>query len=145
MPARKPSGRPTGNPKVEIDWDKVDQLLLGGCLGTEIAPHFGICDDTLYIRCEKEKGVTWSAYMRQKRSKGDSNLRMKQYQVAMSGDRSLLIWLGKQRLGQRENEQNVEFTPEQLIQFKAVMEFLDKSQSSALNKAESNKSSEEKS
>ena len=145
MPARKPSGRPTGNPKVHIDWDKVDQLLLGGCTGTEIAPHFGICDDTLYIRCEKEKGVTWSAYLRQKRSKGDSNLRMKQYQVAMSGDRSLLIWLGKQRLGQREDEKKTEFTQEQLEQFAAIMKFLDQNQSSALNSADSSKSNEEKS
>lgn len=142
---RKPTGRPTGNPKSEIDWDIVDKLLLSGCPGTEIAPHFAIHEDTLYDRCEREKGMPWSAYLRQKRSKGDANLRAKQYQVAMSGDRTLLIWLGKQRLGQREDEKKTEFTQEQLTQFAGIMKFLDQNQSSALNKAESSKSNEEKS
>ncbi len=33
---------------------------------------------------------------------GNESLRRAQYKLAMSGDRTMLIWLGKQRLGQRE-------------------------------------------
>ena len=102
----KPTGRPAGNLKAEIDWDLVDNLLKAGCPGTEIAPHFAIHEDTLYDRCKKDKGTDWSAYMRQKRSQGDSNLRAKQYTLALQGEKSLLIWLGKQRLGQKENHQD---------------------------------------
>lgn len=145
MPARKPSGRPTGNPKAHIDWNLVDNLLKAGCPGTEIAPHFDICEDTLYIRCEKEKGVGWSAYLRQKRSQGDANLRAKQYTEALKGDRTLLIWLGKQRLGQRENDATITVTPETAIQFKAVMDQLDKAQASALNNADTSNITESRS
>lgn len=139
---RKPTGRPTGNPKAEIDWDIVDSLLKAGCPGTEIAPHFAIHEDTLYDRCEKERGLPWSAYLRQKRSHGESNLRAKQYQLALKGDRTLLIWLGKQRLGQRENEQEIRVTPETMLQYKAFMDQLDRAQASVLNNAETTSKTE---
>jgi len=85
-----------------IDWDIVDKLLEAGCPGTEIAPHFGVHYETLYDRAYTDHGIMWTEYSQQRRSKGDSNLRVKQYQEAMKGDRGMLIWLGKQRLDQRE-------------------------------------------
>ena len=95
-------------PLKEIDWKKVDELLIGGCLGTEIAGFFGICADTLYKRTEKEKGMTFSAYSQEKNSKGDAILRAHQYAKALGltdkGDNTLLIWLGKTRLKQSEEK-----------------------------------------
>lgn len=93
----------TGLPPIPIDWDVVDNLLESGCSGAEAAAHFGVCPDTLYIRCNKDKNMTFSAYRAQKLAKGDSLLRSKQFSEAIKGDRTMLIWLGKQRLGQREN------------------------------------------
>lgn len=94
-----------GNGRKEhiIEWSKVDKMLEAGCTGTEIAGEIGCHPDTLYDRCEKEKGLLFSVYVRSKRAKGDGTLRAKQFKLAMEGDRVMLIWLGKNRLGQKEN------------------------------------------
>lgn len=106
---RKPNQRPpqkqNGSPKEkEINWDLVDKLLEAGCLGTEIAPHFAIHQETLYDRCFKKYGMMWTDYSQKMKQKGDSSLRAKQYQKAMSGDNTLLVWLGKTRLKQRDTD-----------------------------------------
>lgn len=98
-------------PKI-LDWKKIDELLIAGCTGTEIAGYFGIHPDTLYIRCQKEKSMGFSAYAQEKRSKGDSILRAHQYAKALGltdkGDNTLLIWLGKTRLAQERAEKEFE-------------------------------------
>jgi len=93
-----------GRPLKKIDWKEVDRLLENGCLGTEVAACFGMHPNTFYNRVEKECGCRFSDYQQQKRSKGDSALRSKQVEVALAGDKTMLIWLGKQRLKQREPE-----------------------------------------
>jgi len=90
-------------PEKPIDWKKVDQLLLAGCIGTEIAPHFDMHPVTFYERCQREHGLNFTAYSSLKRCQGDSLLKEKQFEKAMSGDNTLLIWLGKTRLKQTEN------------------------------------------
>jgi len=97
-------GNPYGRTKLVIDWEKADQLLEAGCLGNEVAAYFGMHPNTFYERIKDEYKITFSEYMQQKRSRGASCLRRKQYDVAMEGDRTMLIWLGKQRLQQREPE-----------------------------------------
>jgi len=93
-------------PPKPIDWEKVDNLLMAGCTGTEIAPHFDIHPDTFYRRVNEKYGVGFTEYCSIKRQKGDSLLREKQFQLAMNGDKGLLIWLGKNRLGQKEPSDN---------------------------------------
>jgi hypothetical protein len=90
-------------PQVNIDWNLVDKLLEAGCKTTEIAAHIGCCPDTLYVRCTKDKGLTFSAYSQEKKQKGESLLRAAQFNKAMKGDNTMLIWLGKHRLDQHEN------------------------------------------
>lgn len=94
-----------GRPEANIDWKKVDQLLQAGCLTTEIAAYFGISTDTLYIRCKKDKNLDFSSYSQEKKASGESLLRAKQYENAMQGNTTMQIWLGKQRLGQREQKE----------------------------------------
>jgi hypothetical protein len=91
-------------PEKPIDWNKVDQLLLAGCHGTEIAPHFDIGPDRLYDRIKEKYGIGFTEYSQLKRQQGDSLLRAKQYEKALKGENTLLIWLGKNRLKQREHE-----------------------------------------
>ncbi len=98
-----PTGNPVGHPGYDIDWNKVDSLLIAGCLGTEIASCLGVSADTLYNRCAKEKGVNFSAYLKEKRAIGDSELFKKQYAMAIEGNTTMLLWLGKNRLNQKEN------------------------------------------
>ncbi len=97
--------RPNHRPIIPIDWEEVATFLEAGCLGTHIAGYLGCCADTLYGRCEKENDMTFSEFSRQKRAKGDSLLHKKQFDTAMEGDRGMLIWLGKNRLDQKDHKE----------------------------------------
>lgn len=100
-----------GRPQAFIDWKIVDELLEAGCPGTEIADSIGINQNTLYDRCNTDNGITFSHYSQLKSAKGEHKIRQKQYQKAIDGDNTLLIWLGKVRLKQTENQQ---ITPDNL-------------------------------
>jgi len=89
-------------PKKEIDWKKVDVMLEAHCNGTEVAAQFDMHPETFYDRVRAEFNIGFTEYMQQKRCKGKSNLRAKQYQQAMTGCKTLLIWLGRNWLAQRE-------------------------------------------
>ena len=85
-----------------IDWDISDRLMEAGCDGTEVAAHFGIHKETFYRRVKQDLGLDYTDYKQQKRHKGNALLRAKQYEKAVKGETSLLIWLGKNRLEQRD-------------------------------------------
>lgn len=89
-------------PPIEIDWKKVDQYLQAQCNGTGIAGLLGIHPDTLYMKCEEKFKMGFSQYSAQKKSEGKELLRAKQFNVAMGGDKTMLVWLGKQYLDQRD-------------------------------------------
>lgn len=95
-----------GRKKIHIDWSKVDRMLEAGCDGTEVAATLGINEETLYRACERENKVGFVDYKATKRASGDRLLRMKQFEIAMTGDKAMLIWLGKQRLGQAEKQEH---------------------------------------
>ena len=87
-----------------IDWDKVDNLFIAGCNITQAAAAIGVHKNTLYSKCLEEKKCEISAYMDEKRSHGDSLLLGAQYHKAIKDKNpTMLIWLGKQRLQQKEN------------------------------------------
>lgn len=108
MEEKNVSGRPPAN----IDWNKVEDLLMAGCMGTGIAAYLGISAQTLYDRCLIEKKMLFSQFSQQKKEKGDEILRAHQYAKALGltdkGDNTLLIWLGKTRLKQKENPLELE-------------------------------------
>ena len=90
-------------PKADIDWEEAARLIQAGCKGTEIAAYYGIHKETLYGRCETDLKLGFSDFLHQNRSKGDALLLAKQFESALKDkDRGMLIWLGKQRLGQRD-------------------------------------------
>jgi hypothetical protein len=94
----------SANAKIPIDWKKVDSLLQSGCNGSEVADYLGIHHDTLYNRCQQEKHMLFSQYAAKLRSKGDALLREAQHKNAVEhNNTSMQIWLGKQRLEQKEN------------------------------------------
>lgn len=94
-----------GRPPLNLDWNKIDNLLIAGCSGREIAGNLEINQKTLYEHSVKYKGMSFSDYSDQFHGKGDSILRSKQYKQAIDGDTSLLIWLGKTRLKQKEHKE----------------------------------------
>jgi len=101
-PAKK---RANHRPRVEIDWKKVDSYLQAQCNGTAIASILGCHPDTLYRHCEELHGMTFTAYSQIKRAEGVELLRVKMYSSAMSGDKTMQIWLSKQYLDMKDRHE----------------------------------------
>ena len=85
---------PSGRPRAEIDFRAVQALARIGCTHAEIGTIVGVSEATIRRRCRKEI------------DKGYDEMRMSlrrwQYEKAKEGNVAMLIWLGKQHLGQRE-------------------------------------------
>lgn len=95
-----------GRPKIEINWIEFDKLCAIQCSLREIASWFDCSEDTIERRVKETHDVTFAEYFDQKRGKGKIALRRKQYDVAMSGNVSMLIWLGKQYLDQSDKQEH---------------------------------------
>lgn len=112
-------------PEAVIDWERMDELLEAGCLGSEIAAFFAIHPNTLYLRTTSKYGMSFSEYSQLKKAKGELALREVQFQKATGkskkGDNTMLIWLGKQRLNQRESIAEFTVSEEALKPLSAVM------------------------
>jgi len=94
-------------PKADIDWKRVDELLEADCEGTEIAAVLGLVPNTLYRRCEEDHKISFSKYLQEKKASGNSMLKEKQFEKALSGDSGMLVWLGKNRLNQSDKKQQI--------------------------------------
>ena len=88
--------------KANIDWDRVEKMAMAGGNCKQISAAIGIHYNTLANRCKEDLNCDFSEYLQTKKEKGNELLLRKQFDLAMQGDRGMLIWLGKQRLGQRE-------------------------------------------
>lgn len=85
-------------PKKIIDPKQVEELAAIQCSLAEMSAVLRCDKKTLYNR--------FAAEMAAGRERGKSSLKRKQYEVAMSGNATMLIWLGKQHLEQSDkNEQ----------------------------------------
>ncbi len=135
-------------PPTPIDWDVVDDMLEAGCLGTEIAEVFVMHPNTFYDRVSQKFSISFTEYSQAKRAKGDGNLRLAQYLKALGlkkkGDNTLLIWLGKQRLNQKDNAYEEKFSDDILKPFTEIMNQIGSLQSDR-NMADNNIINEEKS
>jgi AraC-like DNA-binding protein len=95
-------------PKKEVDPEMIEKLATVGCTIEQIAAVLGVSKDLLHRR--------FNTALRSGREKGNAALHKKQYQVAMSGNVGMLVWLGKQRLGQTDKvEQRVEEVKAQIV------------------------------
>lgn len=105
MPKRPPLIKNHGQKKkIPIDWDKVKEMMIYDCKTTEIAACIGCSVELLYLRCRTELNLDYSLLSQQLKAKGDRTLREVQYKTAIAGNYTMQIWLGKQRLDQREPE-----------------------------------------
>lgn len=103
-------------PRKEIDWKLVDSLCGIHCTGEEIASVLDVSYDTLQRRCQEEHKCGFADYFKKASANGKISLRRQQYSVAMKGNVSMLIWLGKNILGQKDApEQNLDRQPIHII------------------------------
>ena len=91
-----------GRQKIEIDFKIVAAMCQVWSTEQEIADSLKCSVDTLYRRCKEQNGCNFAEYYKSNNSSGKISLRRAQYKHAVKGNASLLIWLGKQYLGQRD-------------------------------------------
>ena len=91
-----------GVKKKEIDFDELDELLRIQCTSVECAAVFHVSVDILNKRIKEKHGVTFTDYSDAKKAGGKTNIRRKQFQRAEAGSDTMLIWWGKQYLGQSD-------------------------------------------
>lgn len=94
-----------GRPKINIDWDAFEKLCGLQCTQEEIASYFQCSADTIDTKTKEHYKKYFSEIFREKRGRGRISLRRKQYEIALDGDKTMLIWLGKQYLNQAEKQE----------------------------------------
>lgn len=83
-----------GRHNIPVPPDEVELMARIGCTDREIAEHFGIKDETLRRN--------FVDYLVKGRSELKQRLRQAQLKVAFEGNPTMLIWLGRNILGQNE-------------------------------------------
>ena len=83
--------------KYDIDKTQVEKLASYGCTNREIASYFGCSEDLIK--------KSYSSFLTKGRHKGKIRLRQMQWRAAENGSVPMLIWLGKQVLGQTDKQE----------------------------------------
>ena len=100
-----------GRPKIEIDFEKVNALCAVFCNCQEIVSVLNSFDincsyDTVERRVKEQFNVTFAEYVEQKQMAfAKPKLRKAQFDCALGGNATMLIWLGKQYLGQIDKQE----------------------------------------
>ena len=89
--------------RTKIDYKVLKELCQIHCTGEECAAILGIDYDTLNRRIEQDGKGCFTDYFKKHSSGGKASLRRRQFQAADDGSIPMMIWLGKQHLGQLES------------------------------------------
>jgi hypothetical protein len=89
-------------PTTEEDFQAFESLCKIQCTLHEVAAFFNCDADTVEKRVREHYGMKFSEVFRLKRKAGIVSLRRLQYEKALAGNTTMLIWLGKQYLNQSE-------------------------------------------
>ena len=108
--ARKPAA---------IDLEELEKLAAMHCTQEEAAAWFGVSTGCI---SGKLKQKAYKQVWEQGRAKGKISLRRQQKQRADAGDKTMLIWLGKQWLGQKDSPGAEEERHDELRRFLDLME-----------------------
>jgi len=82
-----------------------DAILLFKPRMIEVVDILKVSAATVEVAIRKKSGMTFSQYRDLKMAGMKMNLARKQYEVALKGNIAMLIWLGKQYLGQSDHAQ----------------------------------------
>lgn len=86
--------RSVGRPKKVVSHTSIKRMAEVGCTDEEIAFALGVSSDTI-VR-------NFAEHLKKGRANLDCSLRHHQVKLAKEGNATMLIWLGKNRLGQSD-------------------------------------------
>ena len=85
--------------QIQINWDQVKNLMKAGMGAPSIAEKLGFSDQTLYRRCKTETGMEFVELRTKMMDIGSDLLIAKGYEMAVNGDKTMLIFYLKNRAG----------------------------------------------
>ena len=95
-----------GRKRVVIDYPKLDKLCAIQCTGEECAELLAMDYDSLNNTLKRDGNRGFSDYFKKKSATGKVSLRRAQFLKATEdGSIPMLIWLGKQYLGQTDTQE----------------------------------------
>jgi hypothetical protein len=103
---RKANPKRGGRPPIPIDEEQVKRLAMINCSLDEMASVLG-CEKTTLRR-------RFATVIKRGREQGTMSLKRAQYTLAMKGNCTMQIWLGKQMLGQRDDKAPVIGDPQSI-------------------------------
>ena len=116
-----------GRPRKEIDQSFFEGLCEIQCTLEEIAHVLHVSEDTIERWCKRTYELGFADAYKRFSACGKTSLRRVQFNVALQGNPTMLIWLGKQYLSQREplaptggGDTDVPVTRQGLTQFLAA-------------------------
>lgn len=92
-----------GRPPIEIDYELLERLCNIQCTDEEIGAAMNISVDTI-IR-HKQFDEHFAEVYKRARENGRMSLRRVQFKKALDGNVVMMIWLGKQYLGQSDKQE----------------------------------------
>ncbi len=96
-----------GRPLSEVDWTEAGRLASYHCTQQEIADFFEVSINTLERACIRDLGTTFGEFFAQKKGQLKPRLRKIQWTLALQGNASMAIFLGKQHLNQVDTPADV--------------------------------------
>lgn len=93
-------------PKKQVDEALLEKLASIQCTNEELSNMVGVSIDTLLRR--------YATLIKKARDNGKKSLRRMQWEAAQKGNVTMLIWLGKQYLGQKDK---IDFTEDDGFEF----------------------------
>lgn len=100
MPIKQPAKRGP-KPRV-INYDTVERLAMIQCTEAEIAYAIGFTPEGFRLRKNNDKQLLGA--LEKGKETGRASIRRLQFKAAEKGDRTMLVWLGKQYLGQSDKQ-----------------------------------------
>ncbi len=106
-------------PKIEFNYDDLKKLGELQCTYAEVAAFFDCSIDTVKRRLTEDEEFC-TAY-KTGLENGKMSLRRYQWRAAQKGNTTMLVWLGKQYLGQRDVPKEEDNTKEMLQELVGAM------------------------
>lgn len=105
-------------------FDMVVGMIRIQCTAEEIAGVLGMSTDTLGRRLVERGYANFADIQERHSAEGKASLRRAQWQKAQAGNPTMLIWLGKQYLGQRDQvDTRISGNAEEPLKIEASLSF----------------------
>lgn len=102
------------------DWDKIKSACEIQCTGAEIASIMGFSYDTLERKIKEKYKKSAAEWIKEQSQGGRASLRRLQWKAANNGNTSMLIWLGKQYLGQSDKVEQDQTIKQKRVNYRRV-------------------------